>query len=271
MCCIARDKTVNIFADLWFCHATGAFWKLRRSFTTFGHYIALQGLVVSPLDALLLLLLKAITLLTGLLRRLLNNLGSFSLCTCVSSSCAIAYEKFLPDAGTATCSASMMLLGTVPSGWFLMGNQLSHVLFFIFWLHSYTWKDIVVVKLLQTGLFLGPMWKLPGASSRPRTHRGGGGGRLPAISMHLWLARGELNVRQFLSSQKQHRELRKAVGAAVPLSGQFHPFQPGEFVWLKRFHRKTLDPTWEGPFQIWLTTRASVLLEGRNSWIHHSR
>lgn len=84
--------------------SSGALWKLRRFFTTFSHQIALKGLVVSPLDALLLLLLKAITLLKRLLRWLLNNLVSFSLCTCVSSSWALTYEQFLSDAGTATCN-----------------------------------------------------------------------------------------------------------------------------------------------------------------------
>ncbi|KAG6934036.1 hypothetical protein G0U57_017978, partial [Chelydra serpentina] len=57
----------------------------------------------------------------------------------------------------------------------------------------------------------------------------------------------------------------------VPLEDQVHPFQPGDFVWAKKFVRgDTLQPRFTGPHQVLLTTQTAVFLEGRKSWIHHS-
>uniref|UniRef100_A0A8C3IC13 Murine leukemia virus integrase C-terminal domain-containing protein n=1 Tax=Chrysemys picta bellii TaxID=8478 RepID=A0A8C3IC13_CHRPI len=78
---------------------------------------------------------------------------------------------------------------------------------------------------------------------------------------------------QFLSLQARLRTLWKAsqFSQTVPLEEQIHLFQPGDFVWAKKFVRgDTLQPRFTGPHQVLLTTQTAVFLEGRKSWIHHS-
>ncbi|XP_077334543.1 uncharacterized protein LOC143975860 [Lithobates pipiens] len=50
-----------------------------------------------------------------------------------------------------------------------------------------------------------------------------------------------------------------------------HSIQPGDWVLVKKFSRKnSLDPRYDGPFQVLLTTATSVKLEGKSTWIHAS-
>ncbi|TWW58668.1 hypothetical protein D4764_06G0001980 [Takifugu flavidus] len=47
------------------------------------------------------------------------------------------------------------------------------------------------------------------------------------------------------------------------------PIQPGDYVWVKKFVRKRWNtPRWEGPYQVQLTTKTAVRVDGKLSWIH---
>ncbi|XP_066440839.1 protein NYNRIN-like [Eleutherodactylus coqui] len=49
-----------------------------------------------------------------------------------------------------------------------------------------------------------------------------------------------------------------------------HSLNPGDWVVVKRHVRKTLEPRFDGPYQVLLTTPTSVKLEGKPTWIHAS-
>ncbi|XP_067888696.1 uncharacterized protein [Heterodontus francisci] len=50
-----------------------------------------------------------------------------------------------------------------------------------------------------------------------------------------------------------------------------HQYQPEDLVLVKAFRRKhCLEPRWEGPYQVLLTTHTAVKVEGQPLWIHAS-
>ncbi|XP_011944313.1 PREDICTED: uncharacterized protein LOC105599028 [Cercocebus atys] len=61
------------------------------------------------------------------------------------------------------------------------------------------------------------------------------------------------------------RELYESRPSPVP-----HPYQPGDWVLVKRHRQENLEPRWKGPFQVILTTPTSLKVEGLVPWIHHS-
>ncbi|XP_065402455.1 uncharacterized protein isoform X1 [Macaca fascicularis] len=49
-----------------------------------------------------------------------------------------------------------------------------------------------------------------------------------------------------------------------------HPYQPGDWVLVKRHRQETLEPRWKGPLQVLLTTPTALKIEGIASWIHYT-
>ena len=84
------------------------------------------------------------------------------------------------------------------------------------------------------------------------------------------------NVSEFLFSlqalQKIHQEiwpkLKELYETSPPPTP--HPYQPGDWVLVKRHRQETLEPRWKGPLQVLLTTPTALKVEGIASWIHYT-
>lgn len=76
--------------------------------------------------------------------------------------------------------------------------------------------------------------------------------------------------------QELHKQLTKLhaqVFSSIPdpnSDGKSHSLQPGDWVVIKKFQRRGLEPRFEGPYQVLLTTPTSVKIEGKISWVHAS-
>ncbi|XP_051652102.1 collagen alpha-1(II) chain-like isoform X1 [Manacus candei] len=62
-------------------------------------------------------------------------------------------------------------------------------------------------------------------------------------------------------------ELSRPIGLDTPA----HPFQPGDWVYVKWWNSDPLRARWRGPYQVLLTSLTSVKVAGREPWFHYSR
>ncbi|XP_031953098.1 uncharacterized protein LOC116438347 [Corvus moneduloides] len=76
-----------------------------------------------------------------------------------------------------------------------------------------------------------------------------------------------------IALDKQLREIGKHVAGTRSrgLDGPVHDIQPGDYVYVKSLTEKTLEPQWEGPFQVLLTTYTAIKIREQSAWIHHTR
>uniref|UniRef100_UPI00398EFD08 uncharacterized protein n=1 Tax=Pristiophorus japonicus TaxID=55135 RepID=UPI00398EFD08 len=66
-----------------------------------------------------------------------------------------------------------------------------------------------------------------------------------------------------------HSQVKEA--QVKPAEGKCHNLEPGEFVYIKIFKRKSrLQPRFEGPYQVLLATNTAIKVKERPTWIHAS-
>jgi hypothetical protein len=58
-------------------------------------------------------------------------------------------------------------------------------------------------------------------------------------------------------------------GASPCALGPLYPWSPGELGLVKTPISGSLDPLWEGPYQVILTTPSALKVAGLKPWIHH--
>ncbi|KAM7147645.1 uncharacterized protein WM277_011697 [Molossus nigricans] len=47
--------------------------------------------------------------------------------------------------------------------------------------------------------------------------------------------------------------------------------EPGDWIWIKKFNKETLEPTWDGPHLVILTTPTAFKVSNKRPWIHHTQ
>uniref|UniRef100_A0ABI7W353 Murine leukemia virus integrase C-terminal domain-containing protein n=1 Tax=Felis catus TaxID=9685 RepID=A0ABI7W353_FELCA len=63
----------------------------------------------------------------------------------------------------------------------------------------------------------------------------------------------------------RHRAIYDAGPTPTP-----HQYRPGDWVYVKRHHRETLEPRWKGPYNVVLTTPTALKVDGIATWVHHT-
>ncbi|XP_053747335.1 uncharacterized protein LOC128773781 [Panthera pardus] len=72
--------------------------------------------------------------------------------------------------------------------------------------------------------------------------------------------------------QRAHEDIwphLRAIYEAGPIPTP-HQYRPGDWVYVKRHHRETLEPCWKGPYIVVLTTPTALKVDGIATWVHHT-
>ncbi|XP_051645351.1 uncharacterized protein LOC127471903 isoform X1 [Manacus candei] len=83
---------------------------------------------------------------------------------------------------------------------------------------------------------------------------------LIALTRALELSEGKKKLQKVI-------ELSRPIGLDTPA----HPFQPGDWIYVKWWNSDPLRARWRGPYQVLLTSLTSVKVAGREPWFHYSR
>ncbi|XP_048177297.1 protein NYNRIN-like [Corvus hawaiiensis] len=86
--------------------------------------------------------------------------------------------------------------------------------------------------------------------------------------------RGKNNLQKYLmalSSTLQKLQRFVVLSKPIGLDTPAHPFQPGDWVYIKWWDSDPLQAKWKGPFQVLLTTFTAVKVARKGPWIHYSR
>jgi hypothetical protein len=73
-----------------------------------------------------------------------------------------------------------------------------------------------------------------------------------------------------LSSTLLSLRKKGLLAQAPPPDFPVHPYQPGNYVLIKTWKENKLEPAWEGPFLVLLTTETTFQTMERG-WTHHTQ
>ena len=87
------------------------------------------------------------------------------------------------------------------------------------------------------------------------------------------LEAGEAELATYVSELQRHLKKLHHYAANcqnIPLDIDAHQFKSGDWVRVKTHKKSTLEPQWEGPFQVRLTTPTALKVAERSAWIHYT-
>eukprot|EP00061_Rhincodon_typus_P002747 g18354.t1 len=84
----------------------------------------------------------------------------------------------------------------------------------------------------------------------------------------IWVDEKTLQYAQALSEAARSNHAKVLEALPKPKDGTIHPFKPGDFVYIQSLEKGSFSPRWKGPYQVPLTNRTAVKVQGKPDWIH---